>query len=209
VQKYYLRIVCFVITLALGAAAAKIHKSSVFRPTISQTSQVVVTNEVTAETPWRCDATPELPHPIKVLLDRNFPGWQFPAVSEDDCQSVKSWGGRDALAQLIQGDFDGDSRLDYAVLIESESGTDDRGLVSRPTIYIVAFLAKPNGFKMRIVTHDGGGCLQLMRKGDGDYDYDAQRKFTYSQDTIFSGMGMGGSSYLYEHGKFRGSVTGD
>jgi hypothetical protein len=39
------------------------------------------------------------------LLDKNFPGWQFPTVSEDDCQSVKSWGGQEAFAQLIQGDL--------------------------------------------------------------------------------------------------------
>ena len=172
-------------------------------------SQAVVINEVATETVWGCEATPKLPRPIKVLLDRKFPGWQFPAVSEDDCHDVKTWGGKDAFAQLIQGDFDGDGQLDYAVLIEEESGTDDRGLVSRPAVYIVAFLAKRNEYKMRIVTHEGGGSLQLMRKGDGDYDYESQREFTYSHDTIFSGVGMGGSSYLYENGKFRAIITSD
>ena len=174
-----------------------------------QASQAVVTNEVETETVWRCDATPELPHPIKVLLDRNFPGWQFPAVSDGDCQSVKSWGGKDAFPQLIHGDFDGDGRLDHAVLIEEESGVNERGLVTYPNVYIVAFLARRNEYRMRIVTNEGGGCLQLMRKGDRDYAYDTQREFTYSNDTIFSGVGMGGSSYLYENGKFRAVITSD
>jgi hypothetical protein len=197
------------ITLAIGAATVKIHRFFSFRTSIPQANQAFVINEVATETVWRCEATPKLPHPIKVLLDKNFPGWQFPAVSDDDCQSVKSWGGKDAFAQLIQGDFDGDGRLDYAVLIEVESGTDDRGLVSRPAYYVVAFLARRNEYRMRMVTQEGGGCLQLMPKGEGDYDYDAQRGFTYSRDTIFSGGGCCGSSYLYEHGKFRGVITSD
>lgn len=208
-QKHYLKIACFVITLTIGATTAKIHQSLLFRPSNPHASQVVVTNEVNTETVWRCEARPELPRPIKVLLDRKFPGWQFPVVSDEDCQAVKSWGGKDALPQLIQGDFDGDGRLDYAVLIEEESGTDDRGVVSRPAVYIVAFFASRNDYRMRIVTHEGGGCLQLMRKGDSDYDYGSRRKFTYSNDTIFSGVGMGGSSYLFENGRFRAIVSSD
>jgi len=195
--------------MAIGATTVKIHRVFWFRPSIPHASPVVVTNEVSTETVWRCETTPKLPRPIKVLLDRNFPGWQFPAVSEDDCQDVKTWGGKDAFGQLIQGNFDDDGRLDYAVLIELESGTDDRGLVSRPAVYIIAFLARRNEYSMRIVTHEGGGCLQLMRKGEGDYDYHAQHEFTYAHDTIFSGWGMGGSSYLYEHGKFRAIITSD
>lgn len=208
-QKRLLRVTCLLITVAIGVTTAKIHKSFLFRPSNPEITQVVATNEVDTETVWRCEATPELPRPIKILLDRNFPGWQFPAVSDDDCQSVKSWGGKDAFAQLIHGDFDGDGRLDQAVLIEEGSDTDDRGLVYRPDVYIVAFLARRNEYRMRIVTYEGGGSLQLMRKGEGDYDYEEQREFTYQRDAIFSGMGMGGTSYLYENGKFRAVITSD
>jgi hypothetical protein len=209
VQKHLLRITCLLITLAIGATTVKVHRFVSLRTSIPQANQAAVSNEVATETFWRCEATPELPRPIKVLLDKNFPGWQFPAVSDENCQSVKSWGGKDASPQLIHGDFDGDGRLDHAVLIEVESGTDDRSLVSRPAVYIIAFLATRKEYRMRMVTHEGGGCLQLMRKGDGDYDYHAQREFTYSHATIFSGWGMGGSSYLYEHGKFRAVITSD
>ena len=208
-QKHLLRITCLLITLAIGVTTVKIHRFFSFRTSIPKANQPVTAAEVITETVWRCEATPELPRPIKVLLDRNFPGWEFPTVSDDDCQSVKEWGGKDAFAQLIQGDFDGDGRLDYAVLIDEESTTDDEGRRTSPDIYIVAFLARSNGYRMRIVTHEGGGCLELMKKSDRDYDYKAQREFTYSKDTIFSGWGMGGSSYLYENGKFRAIITSD
>jgi hypothetical protein len=197
------------VTLAIGVTTAKFHSSFLFRTSIPQASQAVVASKVDTETVWRCEVTPELPRPIKVLLDRNFPGWQFPSVSDDDCQSVKSWGGKDASPQLIHGDFDGDGRLDYAVLIEHGSATDNTGAVIGPNVYVIAFLEGGSGYRMRTVTREGGGCLQLMRKGDGDYDYEEQREFTYAHDTIFSGWGMGGTSYLYENGKFRAIITSD
>ena len=64
----------------------------------------------------QCDKAPELPLPIKLILNRNFPGWSFPLVSENTCYGVKESGGLEASAHLIQGDFNDDRRLDYAVL---------------------------------------------------------------------------------------------
>jgi hypothetical protein len=48
-----------------------------------------------------------------------------------------------------------------------------------------------------------------MPKGEPDFDYEAQREFIYLHDTIMSGFGMGGISYLYENGKFRAIITSD
>lgn len=159
---------------------------------------------------YRCDQAPELPLPIEVLLNRNFPGWSFPRVSEDDCYSVKECGGPNASAHLINGDFNDDGRLDYAVLIQQGAQASDKGSAVKPlVIHIVAFFRKPNGHQMYHVTSEGGGSLILMRKGQEDYDYEKQREFTYPRDAIFSGVGMGGMSYLYEYGLFRAITTSD
>src|SRR5438105_10161058 len=163
-QNLLLKVSCFLISLSLGAATTTIRRSLLSRKTVSQTTRAAVANEVVAETNWRCDTTPKLPHAIKVLLDKSFAGWQFPGVSEDDCQSVKTWGGNEAFAQMIQGDFDGDGRVDYAVLIEYGSII-DRGIAIGPRTYVVAFLREQDKYKMKIVTREGGGCLQIMRKG--------------------------------------------
>ncbi len=129
-------------------------------------------------------------------------------MSDEDCQDVKRWGGIDAHPELIQGDFDGDERSDYAVLIAKkdrrENFDSDLGELD-----IVVFLNRENGYQMRVVTREGGSCLQLMRKGDVDYNYPAGTNFTYAHDAIFSGFGMGGSSYIYEKGKFRSIITSD
>ncbi len=160
------------------------------------------------ESLYRCDETPVLPLPIEVLLNRNFPGWSFPELSDDDCYSVKQ-SDPQAYAQLIKGDFNDDGRVDYAVLIQQGAEANDKGVARPLIIHIVAFFRKPDGYKMQPVTSEAAGCLMLMRKGESDYDYEAQREFTYPRDTIFSGEGMGGMSYLYENGKFQAIITSD
>jgi len=163
----------------------------------------------TSEPVYRCDETPALPLPIKVLLNRQYPEWEFPEVSDEDCYSVRNCGGPEAYAQMIKGDFNDDGRLDYAVLIQQNAQANDKGVARPLIVHIVAFFRKPKGYEMRPVTSEGGSCLILMHKGTGDYDYEAQREFTYPRDTIMSGFGMGGMSYLYENGKFRAIITSD
>ena len=193
------------LTFTLSLTSVKLRR---FLQSTSSAVRTPVPSE--AEPIFRCETKPELPHSIKVLLDKQFPGWQFPDVSDDDCQSVKSWSGKDAYPQLIKGDFDGDGWDDYAVLIKNDWQPDDKGRMLTPgDVLIVAFLNQNGGFTTQVVTHKGGGCLELMRKGDRDYDYEVQREFTYQYDTIMSGEGMGGTSYVYENGKFRAIITSD
>ena len=63
--------------------------------------------------------------------------------------------------------------------------------------------------QMYHVTSEGGDGVILMRKGAEDYDYEKQREFTYPRDAIFTGFGMGGTTYLYEYGLFRAITTSD
>ena len=163
----------------------------------------------TSEPVYRCDKTPDLPLPIDVLLNRYFPGWDFPEVSADDCYSIRENGGPEAYAQVINGDFNDDGRLDYAVLIQQRAEANDRGVARPLAVQIVAFFRKADGYKMYHVTSEGGSCVMPMRKGETDYDYEKQREFTYPRDAIFSGIGMGGLSYLYEYGTFRAIITSD
>ncbi len=158
---------------------------------------------------YKCDKTPDLPLPIKVLLNGNFPGWSFPEVSEDDCYAVRECGGFEAYAQMIKGDFNGDGLQDYAVLIQQSAEANDKGVAKPLIVHIVAFFRKAGGYKMHLVTSEGGSDLILMREGEPDYDYEAQRDFTYPRDSISSGMGMGGTSYIWENGRFRALTTSD
>ncbi|HZI47037.1 MAG TPA: hypothetical protein VFD75_04530, partial [Pyrinomonadaceae bacterium] len=109
-----LRISFALFTFLLGASPAYLHRRSKtplkFGPAEAPAENVLPV--------YKCDKTPDLPLPIKVLLNGNFPGWSFPEVSEDDCYAIRECGGLDAYAQMIKGDFNDDGLMDYAVLIQ-------------------------------------------------------------------------------------------
>jgi len=205
VRKLFLRISFSLLTFVVGASPAYLHRRS-------NTPLKFGPAEAPPETSlpvYKCDKTPDLPLPIKVLLNRNFGGWSFPEVSEDDCGAVRECGGPDAYAQMIKGDFNDDGLTDYAVLIQQSAEANDKGVAKPLIVHVVAFFRKPGGYKMHQVTSEGGSALILMRKGESDYDYGAQRDFKYPRDSIFSGVGMGGTSYIYENGRFRALTTSD
>jgi hypothetical protein len=205
VRKILLRIGCALLTFLVGASPAYVRRRS--KPALRfGPAEAPVESSIPV---YKCDKTPDLPLPIKVLLNRNFPGWEFPEVSEDDCYAIRECGGLEAYAQMIKGDFNEDGLQDYAVLIQQSAEATDKGAARPLVIQIVAFFRKSGGYKMHPVSSEGGGSLILMPKGESDYDYEAQQDFTYPRDSIFSGMGMGGTSYIYENGRFRALTTSD
>jgi hypothetical protein len=195
------------LTFSLGGIAARVTRRV---PQISSGRVNPVSREGKhdARLP-RCNREAKLPIRIKTLLDRNFPGWRLHEVTTEDCEWVKMSRGKFAYPQIVQGDFDGNGWLDYALLIDYYTATDDRTLELPPTVYMVAFLATSNLYGMQVVSHEGADYLTMMPKGSEDYDYQAQREFTYALDTILTAEGMGGRSFLFEHGKFRAIVTSD
>lgn len=204
-RKLLLRIGCGLLSFLTSASVVNLQRPAIPAITFGPPESLAPPLPV-----YRCNDAPELPLPIEVLLNRNFPGWSFPRVSDDSCYVVKGRGGPDASAHLINGDFNDDGRSDYAVLIQQGARVDDNGGLVNPTmINIVAFFRKPNGYQMYHVSSEGGEAVILMRKGAEDYDYEKQREFTYPRDAIFSGMGMGGTTYLYEYGLFRAITTSD
>ena len=127
----------------------------------------------------------------------------------DDCAWVKTSVGPYAYPEMIQGDWDGNGQLDYAIMIDYYKDTYPATLEKGPDVSVVAFLATDSGYVSRVVSHNEDGFLLLMPKGSRDYDYGAQSAFVYPNDTISAGTQTGGMSYLYENGKFRAIISSD
>ncbi len=151
-----------------------------------------------------------LPHSAQAKLDKKYPGWKFVPVSDEIRQYFK----QDlpgARPDLIAGDFDGNGQTDYAVLIEHGIITGANGKPIGRRAHLLAFLQRKQGFKLYVVDDEGGGeYLTLARKGTQGYDYETQQNFIYQHDTISTGIfEKAGSSYLFEHGRFRVIITSD
>lgn len=153
----------------------------------------------------------EIPPVITGELNRRFPGWRFPKIHDDIHKFLKEYISEDTRPEFIEGDFDGNRQLDYAVLIEYGNIYNADNQPIGHNIYIVAFLRKGNDFQFHTVdSGTGSDYLTLMKKGGKDYDFESEKNFTYKNDAIFAGIfEKAGISYVYDRGKFRAILTSD
>ena len=169
-------IACALLTFACGVTAAKV--LSLFETKSSHPSVSDSTSESApiSSTEFPCDGPPELPKAVKASLDKNFPGWEYPFVSNDIRRFLKEHVSVDARPEVIAGDFDGDGQTDYAVLIEygAVAKTQEPPRPPSHDFYLVALLNRPAGYEMSRIG-EGGEYLGLKRRGNRDYDYETGR----------------------------------
>jgi hypothetical protein len=151
----------------------------------------------------------KLPPSARLMLNGRFPGWKFvevsPEVRQFFAQEMKG-----ASPALINGDFDGNGRLDYAALIQHGKILNEKGKAIGPRYYLVAFLRKGTGYRMYVIKDPAGEYLCLAKKGTRDYSYEEQKEITYVNDAIMTGIfEKGGSSYVYKNGRFISFTSSD
>ena len=150
-----------------------------------------------------------LPASMKSILDRTFPGWSYLPVDDEIRKFLKEYVSEYARPDLISGDFDGNSRTDFAVLIEENTRSPKRAGIDMRKARLVVFLTKAAGFQIKVLEPEGA-YLVLMKRGDWDYSYETDQYFTYQNDAIFAGIfEKGGTSYVYQKGRFRSIITSD
>lgn len=147
---------------------------------------------------WAQNYSERLPPSVRMMLNRRFSGWKFTDVNPEVRQFFKEHRKR-ASPVAISGDFDGNSRRDYAVLVQWRSQS-----------YLIIFLRRTADYKMYVVKDPDGEYLYLARKGSRDFNYNEQKEITYANDAIVTGIfEKGASSYVFKNGKFRSFVSGD
>lgn len=156
---------------------------------------------------WR--PPPKLPSSVRATLNRRFPSWKFAEVSTEVQQFFKSEM-KNEVPHLISGDFDGNGRRDYAVLIWHGTVRSAQAKLSWPRAFLVVFLQRGKGYRMHVIKEPDGEYLSLVKKGTQDFNYDEQKEITYTNDAIVAGIfEKAGSSYVYVNGRFRSFVSSD
>ena len=212
---------CAVLAFAIGVAATQVTIAVRHRfrnnPTISSNKGQIQLLPASPMRPVRPEPRPldvelseiSLPASMKSALDRRFPGWSYLPVEEEVRTFLKEYVSEYARPDIIKGDFDGNGLLDYAVLIEERTTLPKKANVEMPTARLVVFLTKAAGFQIKVLDPEGS-YLGLMRRGDWDYSYDTSEYFSYQNDAIFAGIfEKGGTSYVYEKGRFKSIITSD
>jgi hypothetical protein len=148
----------------------------------------------------------QLPEVISSTLSEKFPGWRLSKVSG----GVQQFFGErlpGARPNLIKGDFDGDGRTDYAVLIE-HSNFDKAGVAFSHVVETLAFLKRGAGYGLFILQGPAPTNLEmylnLAKKGESGRVFQTGRKFRYPNDSIsVSYFEKAGGTYIFRKGKFR------
>jgi hypothetical protein len=152
------------------------------------------------------------PTSIKTSLTKRYPGWHFPVFTDEVTQFFER-DRRAATPYLIKGDFDGDGKSDFAVLIVQGRLPDAYGVRSIKGERLIVFLKKAHGYRLIVLEHWGSDpevYITLARKGQKGYNLKTGRTFRYALDDIeFSYFAKAGHSYVYYKRRFRRITTGD
>lgn len=158
---------------------------------------------------WARNYSNRMPSSARLMLDRRFPGWKFVEVSPEVRLFFEEQM-KGASPSLISGDFDGNGSLDYAALIQHGKLFNEKGKAIASRYYLVAFLRRGTRYRMHVIKDPDGEYLCLAKKGTRDYNYDEQKEIVYANDAILTGIyEKGGSSYVYDNGRFRSFVSSD
>ena len=150
----------------------------------------------------------KLPVSVRKLLNQRFPGWKFADVDEEHRRFIKQEMIGDSPV-VIKGDFDGDSRVDHAVLIRHGDLYYERKVVG-PRHLLVVFLRRTRGYRVHVIKEPDGQYIVLAKKGTGDYNYDTQKETTYVNDAIMTVIPeKAGSSFVYWKGRFYKFLSAD
>ena len=150
---------------------------------------------------------PKLPAELTIALTQDFPGWK-PAPIDSQVQQENKDARAVARRGFISGDFDGDGRADYVVMLlhPVESGSEEQ--------VAVAYLSTKSGWQKHLLLQTSSAMpstyLTLSRRGEACYDFDKDQKFKCPSDVVnLIYSGQAGITYIFRSGKFDQIISGD
>jgi hypothetical protein len=149
-----------------------------------------------------------LPVECRKILDKNFRGWKFKKIPAEIQKFLRENESKNADGNFISGDWNGDGKKDFAVLVTHGSETLNDG-TKLPRDVSVAFMRVGKGYKY-FVLDTFGDYLAFEKKGTTAYDYESQSKIKLINDAIAVGLWEKSSrSYVWRKNKFIYFITSD
>ena len=150
-----------------------------------------------------------LPKSCRNILDKNFRGWKFANISPEIQKFLRANSPRgNSKGNFITGDWNGDGKTDYAVLINHGSEILNDG-TRLPRSLSVAFVSGGKDFR-HFVIDTFGDYAAFQKNGTKAYDFETQSTVKFSNDAIFIGIWeKSGASYVWRKDRFIRFITSD
>ncbi|MGB7203392.1 MAG: hypothetical protein WBD16_14185 [Pyrinomonadaceae bacterium] len=149
----------------------------------------------------------KFPKNCRKILDNKFRGWKFAEIQSDIEKYFKEIHSKDK-PNLLSGDWNGDGKTDYAVLIEYGKLRNHMGEVIGNRRLLIPFIHTSKG--VRHFVFEGSEYISVNKKGSKGYNYDSGKFFHFKTDSIFDGFfEKAGVSYIWNKSKFRVVTTSD
>ncbi|GGK79910.1 hypothetical protein ACD591_08200 [Rufibacter glacialis] len=173
--------------------------------TVDSVSNTRIDGTATASSP-PLDIKQQIPELLEAHLNRTHAAWKFPTLTEFDVQRVPQ---EEQGPYFIEADFNGDTRLDYAIQV-----------VERDSAYVYVFLRdKENGFQEYLLEQDqlydidaqkrSIRYLTLAEKAHQYHDYGTRKTISIPHDGVSVGAENYTATYVWDNGKFKKYETGD
>jgi hypothetical protein len=144
-----------------------------------------------------------IPNAIKIILDRNYPGWEMGRVSIEVDKFFKENKFK-FFPVLVSGDFDGDGRADYAIKINYKGQW-----------HAIIFLARGGNYEKSVLMAGGNASdldvyLSLYNKGEEGFNFETGKYFIFQNDAVEIGFYEKASiAYIYQNSRFDKVLTSD
>lgn len=153
-----------------------------------------------------------LPLSIRGQLNRNFPGWRFAQPNREVLDFFSDRFPKEDPC-VISGDFDGNGRKDYALLIEHPNAIEPNKRFTH-LVEVLAFLRKGRSYRrVRLESSSPANpevYLNLKKKGEVGYEFSTAKRFKYPNDSIsFSFFEKAGGTYIWKKTRFKYVIESD
>ena len=153
-----------------------------------------------------------LPDQIKMFLKSNYPDWKLADNMEVLNEPILKESGYDTTKchpNLVWGDFNGDAKKDYVLLLEKYDANNNMSQLS------VAFIQGQDNYKFYVIAEAIypvylADYIWICYKGTELYDFGTDKHFVSGKDGInFIVSEKSSKTYFFEKNKFISIITAD
>ncbi len=140
-----------------------------------------------------------IPQAVMQMLEKEYPSWEEPVLAKNALTSANE---HEQGPLIVQGDFNGDTLLDYALQIKYKNSVVALAFLQTPEEWQLYELDKENLIKERGELKSPYN-LHLLEAGSSIFNPEKATQTITVHDAPAAGKGNAAKVYVFENGNFK------